>query len=399
MKKKFLCGAAVMAMTASMLFGCAGDSAEETTAAGEETSAEAGAEKETEAKEDAEKKETEAASGEKVKVTLLVTGSFGDKAFNDSAQAGMKKIESEMGDQVEVEMIEMGSDKTKFEGSMLDAAESDADIIITGLWDMKEITEQVAPQYPDKKFIIFDTDVDYTLGDLSNVYSMSYKQNEGAFLAGVLAASVTSSDMEFANEDAVIGFVGAKDTAAVINDSAVGYIEGAQFVNPDIKVLVSYVGSYVDSATAKELALTQYSSGADCVFVAAGPASVGVIEAGAESQKYVIGVDSDQALAYEGKDEANYIISSAIKGVGDSLFSSIERAQAGELPYGEHETLGLAEGAVGLADNEIYNTVVPEDVRTAVDGAKEKLLAGEVTVDTAYGMDEETLKGIINGAQ
>ena len=399
MKKKFLCGAAVMAMTASMLFGCAGDSAEETTAAGKETSAEAGAEKETEAKEDAEKKETEAASGEKVKVTLLVTGSFGDKAFNDSAQAGMKKIESEMGDQVEVEMIEMGSDKTKFEGSMLDAAESDADIIITGLWDMKEITEQVAPQYPDKKFIIFDTDVDYTLGDLSNVYSMIYKQNEGAFLAGVLAASVTSSDIEFANEDAVIGFVGAKDTAAVINDSAVGYIEGAQFVNPDIKVLVSYVGSYVDSATAKELALTQYSSGADCVFVAAGPASVGVIEAGAESQKYVIGVDSDQALAYEGKDEANYIISSAIKGVGDSLFSSIERAQAGELPYGEHETLGLAEGAVGLADNEIYNTVVPEDVRTAVDGAKEKLLAGEVTVDTAYGMDEETLKGIINGAQ
>ena len=399
MKKKFLCGAAVMAMTASMLFGCAGDSAEETTAAGKETSAEAGAEKETEAKEDAEKKETEAASGEKVKVTLLVTGSFGDKAFNDSAQAGMKKIESEMGDQVEVEMIEMGSDKTKFEGSMLDAAESDADIIITGLWDMKEITEQVAQEFPEKKFIIFDTDVDYTLGDLSNVYSMSYKQNEGAFLAGVLAASVTSSDMEFANEDAVIGFVGAKDTAAVINDSAVGYIEGAQFVNPDIKVLVSYVGSYVDSATAKELALTQYSSGADCVFVAAGPASVGVIEAGAESPKYVIGVDSDQALAYEGKDEANYIISSAIKGVGDSLFSSIERAQAGELPYGEHETLGLAEGAVGLADNEIYNTVVPEDVRTAVDGAKEKLLAGEVTVDTAYGMDEETLKGIINGAQ
>ena len=390
MKKKFLCSTLAMAMAASMLFGCASESKTETTAAGETTAAAA----ETTA--EAAKAET---NGEKLKVTLLVTGSFGDKAFNDSAQAGMEKLEAELGDKVEVNMVEMGSDKTKFEGSMLDACESDADLIITGLWDMKEITEKVAQEFPEKKFIIFDTDVDYTIGDLSNVYSMSYKQNEGAFLAGVLAASVTSSDMEFANEDAVIGFVGAKDTAAVINDSAVGYIEGAQFVNPDIKVLVSYVGSYVDSATAKELALTQYSSGADCVFVAAGPASVGVIEAGAESQKYVIGVDSDQALAYEGKDEANYIISSAIKGVGDSLFSSIERAQAGELPYGEHETLGLAEGAVGLADNEIYNTVVPEDVRTAVDGAKEKLLAGEVTVDTAYGMDEETLKGIINGAQ
>ena len=398
MKKRFLCGALTMALAASMLFGCAGS--------GEETTAAASAAETTEASEDsAAAADTEAAeeaaeaTGEKVKVTLMVTGSFGDKAFNDSAQAGMERLQNEMSDLVEVEMIEMGNDKTKFEGSLLDASETDTDIIIVGTWDMKEVLETVAPDYPDKKYIIFDTDVDYTLDDLSNVYSMSYKQNEAAFLAGVLAASVTSSDMEFANEDAVIGFVGAKDTAAVINDSAVGYIEGAQFVNPDIQVKVSYVGSYVDSATAKELALTQYSSGADCVFVAAGPASVGVIEAAAESQKCVIGVDSDQALAYEGEPEENFIISSAIKGVGDSIFNSIRRHIDGELPYGEYEILGLADGAVGLADNDIYQTVVPEDIRLAVIDAEAKLLAGEVTVDSAYGMDEATLKGIIDGAQ
>lgn len=381
MKKKIVCGTLAAVLAASMLFGCSSNSA-----------ASSGAEGQT-----AEAAQTE--SGDKLKVSLLVTGSFGDKAFNDSAQAGMEKLQADMGDKVEVQMIEMGNDKTKFEGSLLDASDSDADVIIVGTWDMKEILENVAQEYPDKKYIIFDTDVDYTLGDLSNVYSMSYKQNEAAFLAGVLAASVTSSDMEYANEDAVIGFVGAKDTAAVINDSAVGFIEGAQFINPDIKVLVSYVGSYVDSAMAKELALTQYSSGADCVFVAAGPASVGVIEAAAESQKYVIGVDSDQALAYEGQPEANYIISSAIKGVGDSLYNSIERDLAGELPYGEYEILGLADGAVGLADNEIYQTVVPEDIRNTVNNAKDKILAGEVTVDSAYGMDEATLDGIITSAQ
>ena len=398
MKKRFLCGALTMALAASMLFGCAGS--------GEETTAAASAAETTEASEDsAAAADTEAAeeaaeaTGEKVKVTLMVTGSFGDKAFNDSAQAGMERLQNEMSDLVEVEMIEMGNDKTKFEGSLLDASETDTDIIIVGTWDMKEVLETVAPDYPDKKYIIFDTDVDYTLDDLSNVYSMSYKQNEAAFLAGVLAASVTSSDMEFANEDAVIGFVGAKDTAAVINDSAVGYIEGAQFVNPDIQVKVSYVGSYVDSATAKELALTQYSSGADCVFVAAGPASVGVIEAAAESQKYVIGVDSDQALAYEGKDEANFIISSAIKGVGDSIYNAVEKAVDGTLPYGEYQILGIEDGVVGLADNDIYQSAVSEDAKKAVEDAKEKLLAGEVTVDSAYGMDEATLKGIINGAQ
>ena len=378
MKKKWLCSLLAMTMTVAMLFGCGSD---------KDTAKDSG------------KEASDEASGEKVKVSLLVTGSFGDKAFNDSAQAGMERLESEMGDKVEIEMIEMGNDKTKFEGSLLDASESDADIIVTGLWDMKEITENVAQDFPDKKYIIYDTDIDYAAGDLSNVYSMSYKQNEGAFLAGVLAASATVSDMEHANADATIGFVGAKDTAAVINDSAVGFIEGARFVNPDIKVLVSYVGSYVDSATAKELALTQYSSGADVVFVAAGPASVGAIEAAAESQKYIIGVDSDQALAYEGKPEAEYIISSAIKGVGDSIVKAVERSLNDELPYGEHEILGLEDEVVGLADNEIYQSAVPEDVRAAVDAAKEMLLAGEVTVDTAFGMDEAKLKEIIGSAQ
>ena len=349
MKKKVLTGAVVMAMAASMLFGCSGSSSSGTTTAAGETAGEEAAGGDA-----AEETQGEESTGEKVKIALLVTGSFGDKAFNDSAQAGMERLMNEMGDQVEVQMIEMGNDKTKFEGSMLDASESDADIIITGLWDMKEITEQVAQEFPEKRYIIFDTDVDYSLGDLSNVYSMSYKQNECAFLAGVLAASLTTSDVEYANDDAVIGFVGARDTAVVINDSAVGYIQGAQFVNPDIKVMVSYVGSYVDSATAKELALTQYSSGADCVFVAAGPASVGVIEAAAESQRYVIGVDSDQALAYEGQEEANYIVSSAIKNVGDSLVDAVKKDLAGELPYGEYQVLGLEDGVVGLADNDIY---------------------------------------------
>ncbi|MBP3887129.1 MAG: BMP family ABC transporter substrate-binding protein [Cellulosilyticum sp.] len=338
-------------------------------------------------------------TGEKVKVSLLVTGSFGDKAFNDSAQEGMKQIAEQLGDKVEVEMIEMGHDKTKFEGALLDASESDSDVIIVGTWDMKEILEQTAPLFPEKKYIIFDTDVDYASSDLSNVYSMSYKQNEAAFLAGVLAASATTSDMTYANEEATIGFVGAKDTAAVINDSAVGFIEGAQFINPDIKVIVSYVGSYVDSAKAKELALTQYASGADCVFVAAGPASVGVIEAAAESQKYVIGVDSDQALAYEGSESAEFIISSAIKGVGTTIFSSVERELEGQLPYGTYELLGLAENAVGLADNDIYQSVVPEEIRTAVEEATASLLDGKVSVSTAYGMDEATLKGIISSAQ
>ena len=111
MKKKFLCSTLAMAMTASMLFGCASESKTETTAAAGETTAAA-----AETTAEAAKAET---NGEKLKVTLLVTGSFGDKAFNDSAQAGMEKLEAELGDKVEVNMVEMGSDKTKFEAQSL----------------------------------------------------------------------------------------------------------------------------------------------------------------------------------------------------------------------------------------------------------------------------------------
>ena len=368
-----------MAMAASMLFGCASESKTETTAAAGETTAAA-----AETTAEAAKAET---NGEKLKVTLLVTGSFGDKAFNDSAQAGMEKLEAELGDKVEVNMVEMGSDKTKFEGSMLDACESDADLIITGLWDMKEITEKVAQEFPEKKFIIFDTDVDYTLGDLSNVYSMSYKQNEGAFLAGVLAASATKSDMEYANEDNVIGFVGAKDTAAVINDSAVGFIEGAQFVDPDVKVLVSYVGSYVDSATAKELAITQYSNGADVVFVAAGPASVGVIEAAAESKKYCIGVDSDQELTFS-PDLAAITLTSGLKNIGNSLVWLFDEWDAGRTYWGQVVELGIAEGGVGIVTDKNYDKLASAETKAAVEAAQNAILNGEVVVDSALTNQE-----------
>ena len=197
-------------------------------------------------------------NGEKVNVKLLVTGALGDKGFNDSANAGIKKIEERFGDKVEVETIEMGFDQTKFEPSLIDASESDADVIITGGWDMKEHVENTAEIYKDKKYLVYDTDVNYDEYDLDNVYSMTYKQNEAGFLAGALAAAVTASDMELANDEKVIGFVGARDTSAVINDSLVGYIEGAKFIDKDIKVEVAYIGSFTDTAKAKEITLAQY---------------------------------------------------------------------------------------------------------------------------------------------
>lgn len=368
-KKKILSTLLAVGLSATFLVGC--------SAGGEET----------------------ASNSEKVNVKLLVTGALGDKGINDSANAGAEKIEEQFGDKVDVEVVEMGFDQTKFEPALIDASESDADVIITGGWDMKEHVENTAEQYPEKKYLIYDTDVNYDEYNLENVYSMTYKQNEAGFLAGTLAALVTTSDMELANEEKVIGFVGARDTSAVINDFLVGYIEGAQFVDKDIKVEVAYVGSFTDTAKAKELTLAQYSNGADVVFTSAGPASAGSVEAARDAKKYVIGVDSDQALAYEGKEEQKYIISSALKRVDNSLALTMESFLNNSLEFNSHSVLGIKEDAIGLAENDIYTSTVNEEIRTKVAEIAEELKSDKITVNTALGMEESKLKEIINSAK
>lgn len=131
-----------------------------------------------------------AAEDDKLKVALLITSNLGDKGFYDSANDGMKLIASELG--AEVKTIEMGQDPSKYEPYFRDVAEQDWDYIIVGSSPAVEVAETLIPQYPDKKFIMFDTEVDWSKGDFKNLYCVQYKQNEGSFLAGAVAAIMTT---------------------------------------------------------------------------------------------------------------------------------------------------------------------------------------------------------------
>ena len=113
-----------------------------------------------------------------LKVALLLTSNLGDKGFYDSAANGLKLI-GEAFPGSETKCVEMGQDPSVYESNICDIAESGYDYIIIGTSPCVEVLQELAPQYPDQKFIIFDFDVDRTTGDFSNVYSISYKQNEG----------------------------------------------------------------------------------------------------------------------------------------------------------------------------------------------------------------------------
>lgn len=371
MKKKLLAMLMTGVMAMGMLAGCGGGEPAETTepAATEETA--------------------EAA----LDVVFVVTGQLGDKSFNDSANAGVTKMAETMGCNTKV--IEIGRDQTKWQPTFEDLAEEGTyDLIITNGSNAGELVLNVAEMYPEQKFVLFDMEME---GDHPNVYTISYEQNEASYLAGVLAAMVTKSDMEFANEENKIGFVGGEEHP-IITDFLVGYIEGAKSVSEDIKVYVSYIGSWDDTARGKETAMAQYNQGVDIIFPAAEQAGLGCVDAAVEMGKYIIGVDSDQAMLFNGvsEEKANVILTSVLKEVGNSLVRAVSLELEGTLPWGTFESLGLAEEGVGLADNQYYQTNVPEDIKAAVDAANEAVMNGEVVVTSALHADTETSQTIID---
>ena len=337
---------------------------------------------------------------ETVRIALLLNGTLGDKSFFDSADRGLKMAKEEFGDAIEVKTVEMSNDETKWEPTLLDYCDDGTwDVIIGGTWQMVEPISAAAVDYPDQKFFVFDDQVDYSQG-YDNVYSILFKQNEVSFLAGALAAKITTSqEIPMADPaDSIIGFLGGMDNP-VISDFLVGYIQGAQYIDEDVKVVVSYIGNFYDSAKGKDLALAQYQqNGVDIGFNVAGSGGLGQIDAAVETKKYAIGVDSDQAIIL-GEPSSKHIPVSAMKNVDNAIYASIAKFMDGTLEFGKAASLGIKEGGVGLSDNSIYQSMVPESMRVEIADLQTKIESGEIEVDTAFGKTTEEIKAIVDAVQ
>ncbi|WP_341177364.1 BMP family ABC transporter substrate-binding protein [Paenibacillus sp. FSL K6-1230] len=333
--------------------------------------------------------------GDRLKVVLLIPGTLGDKSFFDAANHGLEMVKTEL--DAETKVIEMGTDKTKWEPTFNDIAAEDWNIVISGGSEITEMFNATAELYPDKTFINYDTDIEDAP---ANVYNMSYSTNQVSFLAGAVAALATKSDMPQANEDNVIGFLGGMDIPG-INAFLVGYIQGAKYVDPDIKVAVSYAGDFVNPAKGKELSLIQYNSGVDVIFNVAGGTGLGIFDAAKEKSKYAIGVDSDQAALLKDTDseKANLIITSAIKKIDTAILEAVSKAKEGTLETGKREVLGFVENGVGIAENDIYKDVFPAELQAQVEDIKKRLMNNEITVANAMGMETSEIEEIRNSVK
>ena len=317
-------------------------------------------------------------------VVYLVNGNLGDKSFFDSAEAGLDQLKAD--GRITLTTIEMGGldeDKPKWKDTLYEvSASGEYDVVICGTYQMPDFLKEVADQYPDQKYVIFD-DNTYA-GQSANVMNITYKQNDMGYLMGIFAATLTTdTSIEKINEDAVIGFVGGVDSP-VINDFLIGYIEGAKSVNPDIKVDVRYTNDYVDTAIAKEYGLSMINDNkCDLIWGVAGNAGNGAAEAALETGKaYFLGVDSDQELTF-GADLAAITLTSGLKNIGNSLIWVFDELDAGNEHWGTEVSLGLAEGGVGIVTDKNFATFANDDLKAAITAAEEAIKAGDVVVDSA----------------
>ena len=309
-----------------------------------------------------------------LKVVLVLHGNLGDKSFFDSAAAGLKQAEAEL--PVSIKIIEAGSDPNKWEPALQDAADGGYDVVIAGTFQMIDFVTKIAPDYPNEKFITFDTTPDFTKCKCDNVLGVMYQTSSAGYLAGYAAAKLSKSG--------TLGTIIGADFPTV-TDFKVGFDQGAKAANPDVKILNADAGGvFNDPAKGKEMAIAQLGQGADVIFPIAGGTGIGALQAVKDAGKLAVGVDSDQALIFQASDpaQAAVIFTSVEKRVGQSLYLALKGTIDGSQKYGQYELLGLKDGAVGISKNDIYKKIVPADLQAKIDDLEKQIASGAITVDT-----------------
>ncbi|MBI3766401.1 MAG: BMP family ABC transporter substrate-binding protein, partial [Ignavibacteriales bacterium] len=308
---------------------------------------------------------------EVLKVGLVFdVGGRGDKSFNDAAFRGLVRANKELS--VEYEYIEPGSGVDR-EAALRQMASRDNISLIFGIgFIFTDDITNIAKEFPAKKFAC----IDYTYDSLkqlpSNLVALEFKEEEGSYLVGVLAALLTKTN--------TVGFIGGMESP-LIKKFERGYFSGAKSVNPKCDILVGYAGitgdAFKNPGKGKELALGQISHGADIIYHASGVTGLGVIEAAREQQKLVIGVDSDQYHEAPG-----YILTSMTKVVDIAIFETIRATIGGTFIGGHARIFDLKSKGVDYVYDDNNKNLIPEHIHQQVEQIRNKIISGEITVSS-----------------
>lgn len=312
---------------------------------------------------------TPASAADVAPVALIIAqGGLGDGSWNDTANAGFEAGLKKTG--IEGRPIESKDVAAQGEEIMRRAADGGFGLVISLEWIHGEPMEKLAVDYPDTDWVIMNQT---RKGD--NIASVVFGEHEGSYLAGALAAQVTTdTSIKGINEQPIIGVIGGVK-APGIDKFIVGYIQGAKAINPDIEVKVAYAESFGDPAKGQQMAKAMFDEGADIVYQVAGGTGIGIIEAAKAEGHYAIGVDTDQDGMAPGS-----VLTSMIKRVDVAVEDIITNYAAGSFPGGEVMDFGLAQNGVALSDMTHTKDLIPAAYLEKVEAMKADIIAGKADV-------------------
>ncbi len=317
---------------------------------------------------------------DKISIALCVNGTLGDKSFFDSGNEGMQWIERDFGDKAETEVIEFSYDDTTWQSKLENVFMSEEyDIIIVGTYDMLGMTVELTAEYPDQKVWFYDEQWDFEANPRDNVISLLFKQNEGSYIVGYMAAMASKTNH--------ISFCGGMSNTVLL-DFFAGYEQGAKAYNPDIIVDETWMDSFSDSSKGKDVASSSYSQGVDVVFACGGSAGLGVFEAALEyDDVFVVGVDGNQGAMWEAAGEtakAEKTLTSMTKNVNQGFYDTFKKELDGTLEYGQNYRLGVNGGYVGAAVTSTTEAALTADQLKAVEDITAQIADGTIEVATAF---------------
>ncbi len=289
-----------------------------------------------------------------------------DKSFNEAAHNGAQRWAQETGGTYRD--IELQSEAQR-EQALRRFAEAGFNPIITTGFAFSPVLGQVAPDFPDTKFVTIDG-----WSEAPNIHAISFTEHEGSYLVGMLAG--------LASESGTVGFIGGMDIP-LIRKFGCGYAQGVKAVNPDATVVANMTGTtpaaWNDPVKGSELTKAQISQGADVVYAAAGGTGVGVLQTAADENILSIGVDSNQNYLHSGK-----VLTSMLKRVDVAVYEMMKIGT--DLEPGS-QVLNLATDGVGYALDEHNAALITDDMKAQVEAAKAAIIAGELTVHD-YSSDD-----------
>ncbi|MGL5722428.1 MAG: BMP family lipoprotein [Brevinema sp.] len=296
--------------------------------------------------------------GDKARIAYLISGSLGDKGYYDNGQRGIDRLKEEYG--AETLTVEIGNDPSRYQSSLELVTQWNPDLVFVIPHGFESLLKEYADNYTNIEWVSLSIPMQ---SEKTNLSSFEFYVSQGSFLAGILAALMTTdTSIKNINPEAKVGIIAGMKNPTMMKDFVDPFRQGARYVNPNIVVQELYTETFADPTRGKQAATQLYKEGVDVIYQAAGLTGLGVLEAAKENNAYGIGVDINQNALYPG-----FVVSSVLVDYGNAITAFYKKLLAKEVTRGSVYRFGVKDEIITLAIDEHTTAILSPEILARLD--------------------------------